>query len=144
MKWKNRRLNKKVRPFVDFVPLIDCAFTLIIFFAVTTTLITTRAGVDVNLPGAKTAEKMPQNVQISIKETGEIWFEDIPVTDDASLTILVQKKLKEATESSFIINADKTIPYELLVHVLDLIREAGARKIALAAEKVYEEKIQEK
>jgi len=144
MQWRSRRENKKLRAYVDFVPLIDCAFTLIIFFAVSTTLITTRAGMNVNLPGARTSQRMPLNVQISIKEDKTIWFEDIPINEDSSLTSLVQRRLKEAPGSSFIINSDKTISYEQLIHVLDLVRSAGAEKIALAAEKIYEEKNKKK
>lgn len=131
---RSRRLEAKI----DFTPLIDCAFTLIIFFAVSTTLITSRAGIDVNLPGAATAEVKTRNVQISIRDDLKIYFEDVPVADSA-LVMMVQKRLEEDAESSFIINADNTVPYETLVHVLDKVRSAGATRIALAAEQQAEE-----
>ena len=86
---------------------------------------------------------MPENVQISVKEDQKIYFEDIQIQDDSTLSMLVSKKLEESEDASFIINADKTVPYEILIHVLDVVRGAGARKLALAAEKVYEESPQE-
>lgn len=129
-----RKKGRRRETRIEFTPLIDCAFILIIFFAVSTTLITTRAGIDVNLPGAATAEVKPVNVQISIREDLEVYFEDMKV-DGSALVMMVEKKLEEEPAASFIINADRTVPYEKLVKVLDLVRSAGAERIALAAEK---------
>ncbi|MEW5946648.1 MAG: biopolymer transporter ExbD [bacterium] len=141
-----RRKDRGARPLIEIVPLIDCAFILLIFFAVSTTLITTRAGMKVNLPEAKTAETIPENVQISVREDGKVFFEDVEVgadVEDTALDSLVRKKLDESPDASFIINADGTVPYARLIQVLDVVRGAGAAKLALAAEKKYEEPPQE-
>lgn len=134
--------TKRIRPHIDYTPLIDCVFNLLIFFAVSTSLITTRAGMDVHLPKAKTAQIMPKNIVVTIKEGGEIFYEDpkggkISVTL-TSLSALASEAVKENKETSFIVNADKTTRYETLIHVLDTIREAGGEKLALAAERAEE------
>lgn len=131
--------TKRVKPYIDHTPLIDCVFNLLIFFAVSTSFITTRAGMEVNLPKAETAEVMPKNMVITIEESKDIYFED---PDGGKLKVslvslegLVKGKVQENPQTSFIINADKTTPYEILIEVMDTVRKGGGEKLALAAER---------
>lgn len=132
------RREKKTAPRLEFTPLIDCAFILLIFFAVSTTLITSRSGMKVNLPKAATVEKIPEHAQISIAEDSAIYFEDSLVNED-TLGVMVKGRLMENPEISFVIGAEKTVPYDQLVRVLDVVRQSGGTKLALQAEKAYEE-----
>lgn len=131
--------TKRVKPHIDHTPLIDCVFNLLIFFAVSTSFITTRAGMDVNLPKAETAEVMPKNIVITIKEDRSIHFEDPQggrlQVSLISLETLVREEMKKDPQTSFIINADKTTPYKILIEVMDTVRKGGGEKLALAAER---------
>lgn len=132
------RREKKTAPRLEFTPLIDCAFILIIFFAVSTTLITSRSGMKINLPKAATVEKIPEHAQISIAEDLSVHFEDMLVTEEA-LAVMVKSRLQDNPDISFVIGAEKSVPYDLLVRVLDVVRQSGGTKLALQAEKTYEE-----
>lgn len=136
--------TKRVKPHIDHTPLIDCVFNLLIFFAVSTSLITTRAGMDVHLPKAATAEIMPKNIVITIKEDQNIYFEDPQggrlQVSLVSLETLVREEIKKSPQTSFIINADKKTSYDVLIQVMDTIRKGGGEKLALAAEKSPEAK----
>lgn len=133
MEFKFKR-TKRVKPCIDSTPLIDCVFNLLIFFAVSTTLISTRSGINVNLPKAVTSDKAPKNIVISIKEDANIYFEDMQVTME-SLKSVVKRQMSKAPSTAFIINADKETKYDLLVKVIDVVRQSGGQKLALAAEK---------
>jgi len=124
--------QRRVTPRIDYTPLIDCAFTLIIFFAVSTSLITTRSGMKVNLPKAATVEKMPKHVQISIADDNNVYFEDLQVSAD-TLGMMVNGRVSENPEVAFIIGAAQSVPYERLMLVLDTVRANGGERIALQA-----------
>lgn len=143
MKFEYKR-TKRVRPHLELTPLIDCVFNLLIFFAVSTSFITTRAGIDVSLPKAQTVEIMPKNIVVTIKEDKSIHFEDpeggrlnVNLT---TLEVLVAETVKKDPSASFIINADKSTPYEILISVMDTIRKGGGEKLALSAEREIDEK----
>lgn len=129
--------ERRTAPRVEFTPLIDCAFILIIFFAASTTLITTQTGMKVNLPKAVTAEKMPEHVQISIDEEMAIFYNDLEVSEE-TLGQMVSNRVAKEAEVPFIIGAAQTVPYEKLISVLDIVRKSGGTKLSLQTEKGYE------
>jgi len=134
--------KRRVAPLVEFTPLIDCAFILIIFFAVSTTLITTRAGMELNLPEASTVESVPKPVQIGISEDQSINFEDMKIDID-SLGMMVESKLRDDPDVAFVVGAERSVPYQQLIRVLDIVRKSGGTRLALQAEKKYEEETEE-
>jgi biopolymer transport protein ExbD len=118
---------------VDFTPLIDCAFTMLIFFAVSMTLISARTGMKLNLPEKSEVEKLPKYVQISVKNDPAgslLYFGDQQVTKE-TLPEMVQGQLKTDPESSFIIAAEPNIIYNNVIEVVDIVNRAGGKKLAL-------------
>ena len=134
--------KRRVVPLVEFTPLIDCAFILIIFFAVSTTLITTRAGMEVSLPEATTVESVSKPVIITIADDMSISFQDMKV-DINTLGSLVAARLQDDPESAFVVGAAESVPYERLIRVLDIVRMSGGTRLALQAEKRYEQEAEE-
>ncbi|MFA6449315.1 MAG: biopolymer transporter ExbD [bacterium] len=123
----------RLRPFVDFTPLIDCAFTMLIFFAVSMTMISARTGMKINLPEKSDVEKLPQYVQISVKADPAgslLYFQDQQVTKD-TLPVMVRDQITKDPESSFIIAAEPNIVYSNVVDVVDIVNRAGGTRLAL-------------
>ena len=54
---------------------------------------------------------------------------------DADVERMVKEAVAKSPSTRFIVSASSTVPYGQLIHLLDLIRMAGARKAALGFEK---------
>ncbi len=126
--------SSRIKPSIDFTPLIDCAFTLIIFFAVSTTLISARTGMNLNLPEKSEVEPLQKHVQVSVKNGGgrdvAIFFEDLQVTPD-TLGAMVAAKLSSEPDSAFMVAAEPEVLYDDVVRVIDIVNSSGGKKLAL-------------
>ncbi|GEM_PF-2998428 len=126
--------SSRIKPSIDFTPLIDCAFTLIIFFAVSTTLISARTGMNLNLPEKSEVEPLQKHVQVSVKNGGgqdvAIFFEDLQVTPD-TLGAMVAAKLSSEPDSAFVVAAEPEALYDDVVRVIDIVNSSGGKKLAL-------------
>jgi biopolymer transport protein ExbD len=47
------RRRRRIRPYLDLTAMIDTVFNLLIFFAVASSFVGARAGIDLRLPSAK-------------------------------------------------------------------------------------------
>lgn len=135
----------RIRPYMDFTPLIDCVFNLLIFFAVSTTLITARTGMKLDVPEKTSIEEMPKHVQISIKQGPadiELYFKDLPIQQNV-LGEMIKNQLIEDPESQFIIAAEPGVVYDKVVEVIDIVNESGGKKLALQLNKKQDGKEKE-
>jgi len=122
---------------INITPLTDVALVLLIIFMVTTPLIM-QAGVKVNLPATVTSEVQPEtNLTITVTREGNVYFNEKQVTME-SLRFYVEQGLMTNKERLIIINADKEVLHGQVVSVLDMVKLAGAKRIAIATEKKEE------
>ena len=120
----------------NFSSLTDIVMLLLIFFLLTSSFVTTR-GLDVVLPEASQSSQ-PDNLKldVSVDEKGVVYFNGDETTFEA-LPDLVRTNLgNEAAGDTAIvvIRADQTLPYNTVVRVLDVVKNAGASKFFLATE----------
>lgn len=114
--------------------MIDTVFNLLIFFAVSTTILSTKGGLRVELPKATTAEPETVQVYISIDRTGNVFIENQPL-NLPELKARVEQKVAEGKPVRVFINADRRVVYERVIEVLDTVRQTEVRDISLAVEK---------
>jgi biopolymer transport protein ExbD len=121
---------------LEIAPLIDVIFILLIFFAVSTTVVLNK-GMKLQLPSATTVAKEKKGTVISIDREQRLYIDQKLVAAD-----LLQSKLaevvKNVSDTQVIIRADQMTPYNFLIRVLDDIRLAGCYDIVLEAEKIVE------
>lgn len=118
---------------IDLTPMLDMSFILLIFFIVTTSFVK-EAGIDVNRPSAKTAERKERgNILIAIRPSGEIWI-DKKVVDLRAVRATVERLHAENPEGSVVIIADKTSQTGVLVETMDQVRLAGVYNVSIAAD----------
>jgi biopolymer transport protein ExbD len=113
--------------------MIDVMMILTIFLAVMAFLPQVRTSITAQLPQASSAENTPPSVTIELSREG-MKIEDQAISPDA-LTAEVQKALQKNPDTSFVIAADKSLPYDNVISLLDRVKGAGAKRIALATSK---------
>lgn len=119
---------------INVTPLIDLAFALLIIFMIATPLL--EQTIPINLPSevSKPQSELKDAIQvISIDSRGVLFWGDKPVSE-AEMAI----RLKEASEADEVpimrIRADKKLPYEQVIALIDLIKQNNLVKISLDTE----------
>ncbi|MEB3328138.1 MAG: biopolymer transporter ExbD [Candidatus Sericytochromatia bacterium] len=128
------RQSRRTRsPRFELIPMIDVMMILTIFLAVMAFLPQVRTSITAQLPEASTAENTPRSVTIELTRSG-LLLEEQPQTPD-SLVQEVRAALARDPETAFVIAADKSLPYEQVIQLLDRVRGSGAKRIGLATSK---------
>ena len=131
MKFPHR--SKKSAKF-DLTPLIDVVFLLLIFFMLTTTFVNLENRVKVNLPsGDFAAAEASENIIVTITENNTIYLNG-KLIDPLKLTESVAEKIKEESERTVILEADKNVLHGKVIRVMDLLKKGGAERIAIATQ----------
>jgi len=112
--------------------MVDVVFTLVIFFMVSTTFISLESGLPIDLPQAQNTEaQTTDQPTVTITGAGRIYLAGAEVTE-ASLVEALRPVLEGRTDKTVVMRADQSIEYGLPVRVMDLIRQAGADRVAIA------------
>ncbi len=121
---------------IQILPLIDVIFFLLVFFMLFTTFRATPEGLELDLPQADTATEQQEEVKvnISIAEDGSLFIED-RLVEKETLRSEINEAISEAQDTLFLIEADGNVAYTYVVSVMDMVRDAGGYRLALAAEK---------
>ncbi|MBH38060.1 biopolymer transporter ExbD [bacterium] len=128
------KYRKKTLPKVELAPLIDIVFILLIFFAVSSSLISDNESIPLELPTASSSENNSPDIIISVKKSKEIYINSQKISF-AQIPPLVIQALSKNPSTQVIINADKNLDYGFIISLLDKIRLSGCSNIALQVEK---------
>jgi biopolymer transport protein ExbD len=118
---------------IDLAPMLDFCVNLLIFFIITTSFIK-EAGVDVYKPKAVTAaDDDSGNLQIAIRENGDIWMERQHV-DLREIRTRMERLHFERPDDSVVIVADRASKAGVVAKVMDEVRLSGVKVISIAAD----------
>ncbi len=124
------KLEEAAGPGIDLAPLIDVVFILLIFFIVTTVFVR-ETGVDVDKPTAVSTQTLQSSVLlIAITESREIIYGGTSIGIEGVRSTLMQALKRDARP--LVIQADKSVPADLLVKVIDEAKMAGVEKVSIA------------
>ncbi len=127
-----RRSRRRPRPEINLAPFVDVVFLLVIFFMVSSTFITPETGLPIELPSAQTGVEEPTDVPtVVLDEKGQAYLGNRRLTD-AALFAQLQSRLSRDERGLVVLRADAKVPHGRVVEVMDLIRQAGAKKVAIA------------
>jgi TonB system transport protein ExbD (group 1) len=115
---------------INVTPFIDVMLVLLIIFIIAAPLSTVDIAVDLPVSSAAASQPPQDPVVLSVKRDLSISLGDVPVTDDTLAPALV--KATGGNRSAVIfLRADRTVPYDTIMHVMDRLRGAGYLKVAL-------------
>jgi Biopolymer transport protein len=118
---------------VDFTPMIDVVFQLILFFLVSTTF-SVLPGISVNLPSSSTAQGMAADgITITAAVDGKMFVNDIPVTLESIDNILagVDTGKRKRDEYPVTLEADDEVTNGTIVQIFDALRRNGFSAVSL-------------
>jgi biopolymer transport protein ExbD len=120
---------------LELTPLIDVVFLLLIFFMVSTTFQQQPAGLKVDLPRSEQRDVIPEGEDVTLMLTadGQILVDDQAVTLD-ELKKQLQGRAAADSRTMVVLKADEAIEHGRVVQVLDLARELGLTRFAIATE----------
>lgn len=128
------RRARKDDAHIDITPLVDMVFLLLIFFMLSTTFIVT-PGIKVNLPRSS-AEKVTQEkqeVQVVITEDNKVFVDGMPL-DMGELEQRLMGVARQDPETLIIIKADAKALHGTVVEVMDIAKESGLNRLAIATQ----------
>ena len=118
---------------INITPMLDMVFIMLIFFIVTASFVK-EAGIDVNKPGAISAQtKGRASIFIAISANNEVWIDRRQV-DVRQVGANIERLLAENPQGSVVIQADRDSKNGILVRVMDAAKLAGVENVSLAAE----------
>ena len=117
---------------INVTPFVDVMMVLLIIFMVTAPMMD--SGLDVDLPQAKQVDNLPTDADhlvLTVREDGALFLDTYQVKLEElepRLTELVRDKGR-----AFFLQADKAVPYGVVVDVMGRIKAAGIEKLGVVA-----------
>jgi biopolymer transport protein TolR len=131
-----RRHKRKIISELNITNLVDVTFALLIIFMITAPMMT--QGVQVDLPKTESENvEVVESIQVSINARNEIFI------DQERISILeFRRRFREVFRGRMnipvFINADKKVPYGLVIRVISEVQNAGVVKLGFLTEPIRE------
>jgi biopolymer transport protein ExbD len=113
---------------INVTPLVDITLVLLVVFMVTAKLIVRDRALPLDLPKAASGTEVQEVLGVSILGSGETRVDGERVDEEAIL-----ERAREAREANpdlrVAIEAEGVVPHARVMHVLDLLREAGVSRV---------------
>lgn len=115
---------------INTTPLVDIMLVLLIIFLITVPVVTHT--VPVKLPEEKNApyDTIPQNIQLSVNKTGDIFWNEQYVANKEILLARLQVEAQKRPQPEVHIRGDQLTHYAAIDQVISTTQQAGIGKIA--------------
>ena len=126
---KFERRKRFVAP-LDIAPLVDVIFLLLLFFMLTSRMVSEPA-IMIDLPDSSTAEvQTPSEIVISISDQGEVFLgeDQVPLEN---LTETLNVRLRQEHNPVVHLRADQEVEVGLLVRVVDCVKLGGCSAFSI-------------
>ena len=131
MKFRHEPLD---RTEMQFAPMIDIVFLLLIFFIVTWSYARFETEIDISVPAAaegKPPKRSIGEIIVNVKKDGGIFVEGKVNSEDELMATLSQVS-REYKDQAVILRGDKETPFYHIVSVLNVCQKAGIWNVAFA------------
>jgi biopolymer transport protein ExbD len=117
---------------INVTPLVDITLVLLIIFIVTAKIVVSPA-VPLDLPKAATSEELQVVLSVIVPPSGAVLVNGAPAPDDETFLARARGALARDAQIRAVINADGATAHRRVIHILDLLRQAGISRIAFGA-----------
>ena len=127
-------MNNKFVSEINVTPFVDVMLVLLIIFMVATPMM--NEGLEVDLPQTRQVETLPSendHLVLTIRRDGRIFLDEYTVNSLPELAGYLQNLVKDKNRSLFL-QADKEVPYGLVVEVMGEIKACGIENLGVMAE----------
>lgn len=131
MKIPRKPALKKAR--IEIIPMIDTMFFLLVFFMLASLTMTNQNTLPVNLPrAAGVQDKAQQVITLTVTVDGKLLCDKEQVGSPAEAARRLVRQSQGEKQISVIINADRDVEHGRVVELMDVIRQSGINRIAIA------------
>ncbi len=117
---------------INVTPFVDVMLVVLIIFMVATPMMS--EGLEVDLPQTKHVDVLPtekSNLILTVRKDGSLFLDEYKVTLDDLESKLTE--LVKAQDKGLFLQADKEVPYGIVVDVMGQIKAAGIDKLGVVA-----------
>ncbi|BAU65245.1 biopolymer transport protein [Stanieria sp. NIES-3757] len=128
--WQDESVHQETR--IEILPLIDVIFCILTFFILGAVGLSRQQAINLDLPSATTGKaQMRDMLVVSLDDLGQIYVEEQIVTK-TQLSQSIKNYHQSNPEGLMVLHAAKNATYREVVEVLDVLREVGGDRVALA------------
>jgi biopolymer transport protein ExbD len=130
--WQDRGGENEAR--IEIVPLIDVIFCILVFFLLASLQFSRQQAIGLQLPQASTGNAIAKDKKIVTIDDRGLIYEDSntsPVTKD-SLRQSLTNYHKINPKGLIVLHASRSISYNEVIQVLDILKSVGGDRVALA------------
>ncbi len=127
------RRARKRSVIINLTSLIDVMFLLVLFFMVSATFVS-QPSISLQLPDARHSDVARQTpIVVYIDQRGGVYLNDEPI-EPALLGQALANRLADVTDKEVVLKADARVSHGDVIHVLDVLKGAGVKKLVVATE----------
>ncbi|MBX3381640.1 MAG: biopolymer transporter ExbD [Phycisphaeraceae bacterium] len=115
---------------IDFVPMVDVLFNLLIFFLIATSMVQAEREMKIALPHAASSGPISASLRdlvINVNAEGRA-FVGGKEMDDGALSQVLKSALAANPDQKVSVRGDRAASYASVAHVLDVCKGAGAQQ----------------
>ena len=136
MKAPSRASGKhRIMAEINMIPFIDVTLVLLLIFMIMTPLMV-RSQLKINLPSTKDSQQditRKETIQVQVDRSGTAYLSGMPVAPDL-LESRLRQLLKDPNQP-VVVEADKDVPFQHVISVMDAAKRIGALKLAVCVKK---------
>jgi biopolymer transport protein ExbD len=114
---------------INVTPLVDITLVLLIIFMVTAKLMVRQQALDLELPRAATGQVVQEVFSLALFASGAIALDGQPLAGDGEVLAHARRAHARYADLRAVIAADAGVAHGRVMHVLDLLRQAGISRI---------------
>ncbi|MEA5509654.1 biopolymer transporter ExbD [Crocosphaera sp. UHCC 0190] len=128
--WQNSSQEQEVR--IEILPMIDVIFCILTFFILGAVGLSRQQAISLDLPKAGSGTpQMREMMVVSLDDFGQVYVEKQLVTRN-QLFDAIKSYHQFNPEGLMVLHASRNASYNEVIQVLDMLREVGGERVALA------------
>jgi len=117
---------------INMTPLVDVMLVLVVILIITAPLLTSTVKLDLPRTQAARPNDVPVFVTVVLDKAGQVFIEDIPLTNEQLAQRLAQAAQANA-DTEIQLRADAGVPYGRVVEVMGAAQKSGLNRIGFVA-----------